>query len=130
MPNGCAFQPPESVRVGSTRQESAFSIAAARTIQSAAVQVKRCYRTPRVAHAAKQIVTRLRVRYAADGTLSGLPTILSQSGVTPANEAYSGLMGEAAVLAVIRCSPLKLPPELYARGWDEFELTFSPVVAA
>jgi len=100
--------------------------AVARVVMSAADQVKRCYRSPRLGRDARQISTRLHVRYAADGTLSGLPEVISQSSVTPANQPYASTMAQAAVAAVINCSPLKLPPELYRGGWDEFVLTFSP----
>jgi len=98
----------------------------ARVTHDAAQQVKRCYRAPKVNRDARQIATRLRVRYGPDGELLGFPTILSQSSVTPANRPYATTMAQAAITAVINCSPVKLPPELYARGWDEFELTFSP----
>lgn len=99
---------------------------AARVVMTAANQVKRCYRSPRLGGEARQISTRLHVRYAADGTLSGLPEVISQSSVTPANQPYASAMAQAAVAAVIDCSPLKLPSELYVKGWDEFVLTFSP----
>lgn len=95
-------------------------------ISAAAAQVKRCYRSPRVASVGKQIVTRLRVRYAPDGTLAGLPELISQAGVTPDNAPYAPHMAEAARFAVLRCAPLRLSPEFYSEGWSDFELTFSP----
>lgn len=94
----------------------------------AAAQVKRCYRTPKVLGEAKRITTRLQVRYAADGTLLGLPTVIGQTGVTPSNQLFADEMAEAAIASVVRCSPLKLPPELYQIGWNSFELTFSPAL--
>lgn len=97
-----------------------------RVTATAANQVKRCYRAPRLSREARQIVTRLRVRYAPDGQLAELPVLLSQAGITPANRAHAPAMAEAAMVAVVRCSPLTLPPELYTAGWDEFDLTFSP----
>ena len=60
----------------------------------------------------------------------GLPELIAQRGVTPTNQHYATRMTEAATLAVIRCSPLSLPPELYQGGWDDFELTFSPRAVA
>ena len=96
-----------------------------RVIASAAAQVKRCYRTPPVSREARQITTRLLVRYAADGTLTDLPLLVSQTGLTPANQHYAPQMAEAARRAVILCSPLRLPPANYENGWDEIELTFS-----
>lgn len=97
-----------------------------RVTATAASQVKRCYRAPRLSREARQIVTRLRVRYAPDGQLAELPVLLSQAGITPTNRAHAPAMAEAAMVAVVRCSPLTLPPELYTAGWDEFDLTFSP----
>jgi hypothetical protein len=93
---------------------------------SAARQVKRCYRSPKLGRDARQISTRLRVYYAPDGQLTTLPVLLSQQGVTEANRAAAAAMAEAAMLAVIKCSPISLPREHYQAGWDEFDLTFSP----
>ena len=99
-------------------------------LQSAAHQVRRCYRTPRVSSDGRQIVTQVRVRLTADGRLSGLPRLRWQMGVTPANEGYADVMAQAAIEAVMRCAPISLPPDLYAHGWTEFDLTFSPLAAA
>lgn len=97
-----------------------------RVTADAAAQVKRCYRTPRVLGDGKRIATRLHVRYGPDGTLLGLPIVIAQMGVTPGNQLFADEMAEAAIQSVVRCSPLRLPPELYQIGWNSFELTFSP----
>lgn len=97
----------------------------ARAIAQAADQVRRCYRTPRVPSAARQIITRLAVRYGADGSVQGMPAIVAQTGVTPETRPYASAMAEAARLAVLRCSPVRLPPGLHA-GWGDLYLTFSP----
>lgn len=105
----------------------------AQVTASAADQVRRCYRSPRLsreARSAKQIVTRLRVRYLPDGQLADYPLLLSQANITASNRAHAPAMAEAAMVAVVRCSPLVLPPNLYHAGWDEFDLTFSPRVFA
>jgi hypothetical protein len=120
---GCATSLPSPEIV------TTFDRAAASSLLAAAVQVQRCYRAPRVPHGGRQIATRLRVRFTPEGTLAALPAIVWQSGVTPDNQRYAKAMGEAAILSVMRCSPLHLPAELYARGWDEFDLTFSPRAA-
>lgn len=99
-------------------------------ITRAASQVKPCYRLPKLSRDARQIVTRLRVRYAIDGTLAARPEVISQSNITPANQAYAVSMAQAAIGAVTTCAPLRLPPELHSQGWDEFELTFSLAAAA
>lgn len=104
--------------------------AVARAVASAAGQVQRCYRTPRIPREGRQITIVLRVRFGTDGALVGLPELLAERGVTAENQVYAQRMAEAAVLAVIRCAPLRLPPELYQGGWDQFELTFSPRAVA
>ena len=96
-------------------------------LESAALQVRRCYRSPRVSFEGRQIVTRLRIRLTPDGQVAEIPAVVLQNGVTPSNQPYAGRMAEAAIEAVIRCAPLRLPAEFYRPGWTEFELTFSPV---
>jgi hypothetical protein len=112
--------PPPAMRAGPDPRTIA------RVTDSAAAQVKRCYRAPRLTRAARQITTRLRVRYTVDGQLADYPVLVSQSGITPSNRAHAPAMAEAAMIAVVRCAPLTLPPEFYHAGWDEFDLTFSP----
>ena len=116
----CAHQPEATVR--------ADRAVASQVLASAAAQVRRCYRSPRASTSGRRIVTRLAIRLNADGTLAGLPVIVSQSGVNQNNGADAPRMAEAASLAVIRCAPLKLPPEHYGRVWQSFELTFSPAM--
>ena len=99
-------------------------------LASAAAQVRRCYQSPRVSHSGRQIVTTLRLRITDQGYTDGLPVIVGQHGVTAANRAFADRMAQAAIGAVVRCAPLRLPPELYRNGWREFELTFSPLATA
>jgi hypothetical protein len=108
---------------GPTRPPSPATLRAASQV---ADQVRRCYRAPRVPSAGRGIVTRLLVRYGPDGVLVGLPLLVSQQGVTPEGQPYAGRMTEAARLAAIRCSPIRLPPELRNRRSSDFYLTFSP----
>lgn len=120
LPGGCAADPHPIVAAA----------AAGEAVAAAAAQVRRCYRDPAVPTAAKRIVTHLRVRYGADGALIGLPALVSQQGVTAANQDYAERMAEAASLAVIRCSPLRLPAQRYRGGWDAFDLIFSHALLA
>jgi hypothetical protein len=92
----------------------------------AARWVRRCYRAPRVASVGRAIVTQIRARYASDGSLIGMPVVVSQSGVTPRNSAYAGIMADAARRAVIGCAPIRVPPAFTRRPWHELDLTFSP----
>jgi hypothetical protein len=102
----------------------------AEVIAIAAAQVQRCYRTPRVPGEGKRITVVLRARYGTDGMLIGLPELVEQRGVTPDNQVYAQRMTEAATIAVIRCTPIKLPPDLYQGGWEDLLLTFSPRAVA
>ena len=99
-------------------------------IDSAAAQVKRCYRHPGVPSVGRSISTRVRLRLGPDGGLVDVPMIVTQTGVTPDNRLFAGRMAEAASQAVMRCAPLRLPAELHAGGWEEMDLTFSPNVLA
>ena len=95
-------------------------------LKSAADQVRRCYRSPRVSSSARRIVTHLAVQLNSDGSLSALPVLVRQDGVTPETAPEAPRMAEAATLAVLRCAPLRLPAEHYSQIWDHFELSFSP----
>jgi hypothetical protein len=95
---------------------------------SAAVaeQVRRCYRAPRVPSPARNIVTRVFARYTADGLLVGVPLLVSQQGLTSESRPYAGRMAEAAKLAVLRCSRVRLPQQANRKRGSDFLLTFSP----
>lgn len=99
-------------------------------LESAAQQVRRCYRAPRVGHTGRQIVTRLRVFVSPDGLVAGRPAVIAQDGVTPVNRIYAQRMAEAAIDAVLRCAPLRVPAGVAGEGAFEIDLTFSPSAAA
>ena len=91
-----------------------------------AAQVKPCYVIPSGGADAASIVTIMRLRFNRDGSVSGTPSVTDHQGVTGTNQSYVRQMDDAAILAVLRCSPLKLPSELYEGGWEDIEFTFSP----
>ena len=93
-----------------------------------AAQVKPCYVVPAGGTDAGNIITVLRLRFKPDGSTATAPTITDQSGVTGSNQAYARQMGEAARRAVLRCSPLRLPAELYEGGWEDIEFVFNPMM--
>lgn len=101
----------------------------AQAMNEAARQVRRCYRAPRVATHGRRIVTHLRVRINPDGVISGLPSVIAQSGVDAGNQAYADRMAQAAIESVLRCAPLVLPSEAYRGMAIVLDLTFSPVMA-
>jgi outer membrane biosynthesis protein TonB len=90
-----------------------------------AAQVKPCYNPPAGGADAGQIITTLSIRMNRDGSVASV-TPGSQSGVNGSNGAYARQMADAAVRAVRRCAPLKLPPELYDGGWNDFDFRFRP----
>jgi hypothetical protein len=90
-------------------------------------QFKPCYELGSLAGTeAMSISTVLRLRYKADGTLAAPPELVEQGGVSGGNSSYARQMAEVARRAVLRCTPVKLPAELYEGGWDDFELRFIP----
>jgi hypothetical protein len=99
-------------------------------MNEAARQVRRCYRSPRVATLGRRISTQLRVRIAPDGAIAGLPTVVAQSGVDGTNQAYADRMAQAAIESVLRCAPLVLPAEAYRGMTITMDLTFSPTLEA
>ena len=127
---GCASPPPPRLPVQRLRVTATMSAETQAVLEMAANQVRRCYRAPRVSSEARQIITRLLVRIMADGTLNGLPEVVAQSGVQPGNQFYAPRMAEAAILAVVRCAPLRLPPDFVRGETLEIELTFSPLASA
>ncbi len=123
--SGCADLPPAR-----TAARPAARVAVDEVLAVAATQVRRCYRAPRVSFEGRQIVTRLRVRFSGDGQLAQLPVVIGQTGVTPRNQPYAGRMAEAAIAAVLRCTPLQLPAGFPADRALAFDLTFSPLAPA
>lgn len=93
-----------------------------------AAQVRPCYNVPTGGADALNIVTVLRLRFNRDGSPAGAPTAVDHGGVTAGNQGYVRQMDEAARRAVLRCSPLKLPANLYEGGWDDIEFVFNPRV--
>lgn len=72
---------------------------------------------------AELLVTIVRFRLNADGTLSGSPTCLRQSGETPSNAAQKGLHCERAIRAVRLAAPFDLPEQFYDK-WKLIDSTF------
>jgi len=91
-----------------------------------AAQVKPCYVIPSGGADAASIVTIMRLRFNRDGSVAGTPSVTDHQGVTGTNQSYVRQMDDAAIRAVLRCSPLKLPSELYEGGWEDIEFAFYP----
>ncbi|KPF93847.1 hypothetical protein IP81_01540 [Novosphingobium sp. AAP83] len=63
-----------------------------------------------------KLVTILAWDLNEDGTLAGRPRVVSQQGITPANEAQAKRHAEQAIRAVQLASPFDLP-NMYYSGW-------------
>ncbi|ODU22233.1 MAG: hypothetical protein ABS87_02465 [Sphingomonas sp. SCN 67-18] len=113
---------------GQTPRASAIGAQAMSGLASALFrQFKPCYELGSMAGTeAMSINTVLRLRYRKDGSVAVAPEVVEQTGVTGGNSSYARQMAEIARRAVLRCSPVSLPAELYEGGWDDFELRFIP----
>lgn len=65
---------------------------------------------------AEKLVTVLAWDLNPDGSLSGSPRVVSQSGITEANRPQAARHAELAIRAVRLAAPFKLPAQYYA-GW-------------
>lgn len=86
-------------------------------------QITPCWNVPTAPDGAGNIVVLLRIELRPDGSLIGIPEVLSVKGATAATAAYGRGMASSVRRAVSLCSPLKLPAEHY-ESWREVELNF------
>ena len=70
-----------------------------------------------------KLVTTLEWDLEPDGSLAGAPRVLSQSGITPANQAQAGRHKEQAIKAVRLAAPFGLPAQFYP-AWRHLRFTF------
>lgn len=71
----------------------------------------------------ERIVTKVRFRLNPDGSLSGRPSVVGQSGVNDTNRTQAGRHGEQAVRAVQLAAPFDLPEEYY-EAWKLITVDF------
>jgi hypothetical protein len=88
--------------------------------QAIARQIKPHWSSPQGVDVEK-LVTLVRFRLNPDGTLSGRPECVGQSGETPSNAAQKGLHCERAIRAVQLAAPFDLPEPFY----DKWKLVTS-----
>jgi hypothetical protein len=99
--------------------------AAATLAQAIQAQVAPCWNPPIGGADVKKMTVVIRADYGRDGRVIGAPTVVSQTGVTAGNNDYARTFAETARRAVLRCSPLTLPPKLYDL-WKSVEINFDP----
>ncbi|HEY0269760.1 MAG TPA: cell envelope integrity protein TolA [Sphingomonas sp.] len=88
-------------------------------------QVRPNYNPPSGGTDSASIVTTLNITMARDGSVSSVE-VVGHRGVNGSNSGYVKQADDAAIRAVRRSSPLKLPPDLYDGGWENITLNFSP----
>ena len=88
-------------------------------------QIAPCWNPPIGGADVRKMTVVLGIALTRDGSVVGRPTVVSQTGATPANAGYAKAFADTAVRAVLRCAPLKLPPEMFD-AWKAFELNFDP----
>ncbi len=101
------------------------AIQAATLEQSIRAQIAPCWNPPLGGEDVAQMTAILRIRLNRDGSIAAPPEFVSQTGANAGNQAYARAFVETAKRAVLRCSPLELPDNLYA-FWRQFELNFDP----
>jgi outer membrane biosynthesis protein TonB len=88
-------------------------------------QIAPCWNPPIGGADVRHMTAVLRIRLNRDGSIAAPPELISQTGATPGNAAYARAFVDTARRAVLRCTPLTLPPDLYG-WWRDFELNFDP----
>jgi outer membrane biosynthesis protein TonB len=99
--------------------------AAATLAQAIQAQVAPCWNPPIGGADVRRMTVVIRAEYGRDGRVIGQPSVVSQTGATAGNADYSRAFAETARRAVLRCSPLKLPPKMYDM-WKSVEINFDP----
>ena len=79
--------------------------------------------TPPSGPEVEKIVTKVRFRLNPDGSLSGRPSVVGQSGVNDINRTQAARHGEQAVRAVQLAAPFDLPEEYY-EAWKLVTVDF------
>ncbi len=71
----------------------------------------------------EDLVTKVRFRLNPDGSLSGTPEIVRQTGITDLNKPQAGRHGEQAIRAIRLAAPFDLPQEYY-EAWKVVTVDF------
>lgn len=99
--------------------------AAATLAQAIQAQVAPCWNPPIGGSDVRKMTVLIRADFATDGRVIGNPVVVGQTGASGGNGDYARAFAETARRAVLRCSPLKLPANLYEL-WKSVEINFDP----
>jgi hypothetical protein len=84
-----------------------------------------CWNPPIGGADVRKMTVQIAADFTREGRLIGVPSVVSQTGVTAGNSDYARAFAETARRALLRCSPLKLPVELY-ESWKSAIIVFDP----
>jgi len=88
-------------------------------------QITPCWNPPVAEDNSGHVTVVMRISLDRNGAVTGTPSVSRLTGRTAANAAYANALSGSVRRAVLRCSPLKLPAELYD-AWSNVELNFDP----
>lgn len=88
-------------------------------------QITPCWNPPLAEENSGHVTVVMRISLDRRGAVTGTPRVARLTGRTAANAAYANALSGSVRRAVLRCSPLKLPAELYD-AWSNVELNFDP----
>jgi len=114
-----------SIQAATPKQATVDPRAAETLAQAIRAQVAPCWNPPIGGADVRRMTVVLRADFDRDGMVIGRPSVVSQTGGTAGNAAYARAFADTAVRAVLRCSPLKLPPKLFDL-WKSVEINFDP----
>jgi len=87
-------------------------------------QIEKCWTIPADARVAENLIVRIKVFLNIDGSLSKAPEIVGDRPKTGSH--LFNKAAESALMALLKCAPLKnMPADLYPR-WRKIILTFNP----
>jgi outer membrane biosynthesis protein TonB len=115
----------QSIETAQSRAATIDPRAAATLAQAIRAQVAPCWNPPIGGADVSNMTVVIAAQYAPDGRVIGTPRVIDQTGVTARNGDYARAFAETARRAVLRCSPLKLPADLYPQ-WKSVEINFDP----
>lgn len=88
-------------------------------------QITPCWNPPAADEAFGHVTVLMHIRLDRSGAVVGTPEVSALKGANAANAAYARSLAGSVRRAVSRCSPLRLPPELFD-AWSDVELNFDP----
>jgi len=115
----------QSIAAATPKKATIDPRAAATLAQAIRAQVAPCWNPPIGGADVKKMTVVIRADFGRDGRVIGVPTVVGQTGATAGNGDYARAFAETARRAVLRCSPLSLPPKLYDL-WKSVEINFDP----